>query len=102
LQLQAAHWQLLLLQVCVPLPSQLCVLFDAHAPWPPHADHADHDPSPLHVRVSLPQLPQGPDALPLHGQTPAWQVTPLAQACAHAPQFALSVCSATHVLPQSV
>ena len=31
LQLQAPHWQLLL-QVCVPLVSQLCVAFGAHAP----------------------------------------------------------------------
>jgi hypothetical protein len=53
----------------------------------------------LHVRVSLPQLPQDPEADPLHGQTPFVHVTPAAHAWPHDPQLPLSVWKLTQALP---
>jgi hypothetical protein len=100
LQEHAPHAQALL-HVCVPLPSQPWVALGAQTPWAPHEDQADHVPSPLHVRVSVPQFPHDCDAAPLQGHTPPVQVTPVAQALPHAPQLLLSVCSSTQVLPHS-
>jgi hypothetical protein len=100
LQPQAPHWQVLP-QVCVPLVSQLCVALGAHAPWPEHADHADQVP-PVHVRVSVPQLPQACDAAPLHPHEPFAHEEPLGHAFPQVPQLLLSVCLLTHAPPHAV
>ncbi len=100
LQLHVPHWQVLLLQVSVPFVSQLCVALGAHAPWFEHADHADQVP-PVHVRVSVPQLPHPCEDAPLHAQEPLWHEEPLGQTLLQAPQLLLSVCSLTHAPPHA-
>jgi hypothetical protein len=97
---QAPHWHETL-QVCEPLASQIWVAPDAHAPWPAHADQADHVP-PVHVRVCMPQLPHACDDAPLHVHWPLWQVEPVGQAFPHVPQLPLSVVTSTHEPPQAV
>jgi hypothetical protein len=88
--------------VWLPFTSHVCVAPAAHTPWPVHTPDADHEPSLLQVRLCIPQLPQDCDAAPLQGQTPLVHVTPVAHALPQPPQLLLSVCSSTHVLPQSV
>jgi hypothetical protein len=73
------HWQLPP-HDSVPLFWQDVVAFGVHAPSPVHVPHADHVPVPLsHVRVCVPQLPQGCDDGPEHvwlAHVPQWQLPP--------------------------
>jgi hypothetical protein len=60
----AFHVQLLAHDCVPPLP-QVCVELGAHTPSPVHADQADHvSVAVSHVRVCMPQLPQGCEAGP--------------------------------------
>jgi hypothetical protein len=97
-----SHWQELV-HVCVPVSepyAQLCTAGLVHGPSFEQADHADAVPSALHVRVMVPQFPQPVLVEQVH--TPEEQATPLTQVLPHAPQLVASVCSLTHVPPQSV
>ena len=94
-QVDASH-------VSVPCPPpHVCVEFAAHAPCPVQLDQLEYVPL-LQVRDCVPQLPHVCVAAPEHGQAPAVHVDPLGHAVPQAPQLLLSVCSLTHVVPQSV
>ena len=91
------------LHVCEPFTSQLRVEAGAHAPaGSVHADQADQDPSVLHLRVSLPQLPQVCVVAPLgQAHTPALHA-PLAHLKPHVPQLSLSLVRSTQAPPHAL
>jgi hypothetical protein len=71
-------------------------------PFAGDAGHALHDVPHVASAVLLTHAPEHrcwPDA---QTHEPAWQVLPPVHALPHPPQFALSVCSLTHALPQAV
>ena len=82
------------LQVCVPVPSQLCVALGAQAPCPVHADQPDHVPL-LQVRACVPQLPQACEEGPAHVHWLFWHDVPLAHAWPHVPQLLASLVVST-------
>jgi hypothetical protein len=79
------------------LTLQVWVAAGAHAPWPVQVPNADHVPL-LHVRVCVPQLPQGWVGEPVQVQEPETHVDPPGHALPHVPQLLVSVCRLTQVL----
>jgi hypothetical protein len=86
----------------LPHDPQLALSVFKFAP-PVQVDQALKLPSLLHVRVSVPllQLPHDWLSVPVHVHAPLVQLEPEMHAWPHVPQFAVSLCSLTQVLPQS-
>jgi hypothetical protein len=74
---QEPHWQAPT-QACIPPVPHARVYVSAHSPSPVHADQSDQT-ALWHVRVCVPQFPQGCVAAPSHdwfSHVPHWQLPP--------------------------